>query len=114
VFLAASMKPKTFAVNRKGAPEKLVAAKVRRGTTFRYRLSEAARVVFTIQRRKGKRFVQAKRFAKVSKAGANAKKFSGRIGKRALKPGRYRATLVATDAAKNRSKPKRLLFKVVR
>jgi hypothetical protein len=58
--------------------------------------------------------VQAKRFAKQSKAGANRKRFSGRIGKRALKPGRYRATLVATDAAKNRSKPKRLLFKVVR
>jgi CSLREA domain-containing protein len=114
VFLSASLKPKTFAVNRKGAREKLVAAKVKRGTTFRYRLSEAARVVFTIQRHKGKRFVQAKRFAKVSKAGANTKKFSGRIGKRALKPGRYRATLVATDAAKNRSKPKRLLFKVVR
>jgi hypothetical protein len=113
-FLSASMKPKTFAINRKGAREKLVAAKVKRGTTFRYRLSEAARVVFTIQRRKGKRFVQAKRFAKVSKAGANTKKFSGRIGKRALKPGRYRATLVATDAAKNRSKAKRLLFRIVR
>jgi hypothetical protein len=112
-FLSASMKPKTFAVNRKGAREKLVTAKVKHGTTFRYRLSEAARVVFTIQRRKGKRFVQAKRFAKQSKAGANSKRFSGRIGKRALKPGRYRATLVATDAAGNRSKAKRLTFKVV-
>jgi hypothetical protein len=113
-FLSASMKPKTFAVNRKGAREKLVTAKVKRGTTFRYRLSEAARVVFTIQRRHGKRFVQARRFAKVSKAGANTKKFSGRIGERALKPGRYRATLVATDAAGNRSKAKRLTFKVLR
>jgi hypothetical protein len=112
-FLSASMKPKTFAVNRKGAREKLVTAKVKRGTTFRYRLSEGARVVFTIQRRKGKRFVQARRFAKVSKAGANTKKFSGRIGKRALKRGRYRATLIATDAAGNRSKAKRLTFRVV-
>jgi CSLREA domain-containing protein len=113
-FLSASMKPKSFAVNRKGGRETLVTAKVKRGTTFRYRLSEAARVVFTIQRRKGKRFVQAKRFAKQSKAAANSKKFSGRIGKGTLKPGRYRATLVATDAAKNRSKPKRLTFRIVR
>src|SRR5215211_5819644 len=114
VFQSASMKPKTFAVNRRGPAETLVAAKVKRGTTFRYRLSEAARVVFTIQRRKGKRFVQAKRFAKVSKAGANTKRFVGRIGKRALKPGRYRATLLATDAAGNRSKATRLKFRVVR
>jgi hypothetical protein len=31
-----------------------------------------------------------------------------------LKPGSYRLTLVATDAAGNASKPKRLTFKVVR
>jgi hypothetical protein len=42
------------------------------------------------------------------------KKFSGKIGRRRLKPGRYRATLVATDAARNASKPKRLRFRVVR
>jgi len=135
VFLSASLKPKTFAVNRKGASEKVVAAKAKRGTTFRYRLSEPARVVFTIQRaakgrRVGKacrkptranrtkractRYVQAKRFAKQSKTAANTKKFSGRIGKRALRPGRYRAALVATDTAGNRSKGKRLTFRIVR
>jgi len=100
VILSASLKPTRF--------------RVPRGTTFRYRLSEAARVVFTIQRRKGKRYVQARRFAKQSKAGANTKKFSGRVGKKRLRPGRYRATLVATDSAGNRSKAKRLLFRVVR
>jgi hypothetical protein len=95
VILSASVRPKKF--------------RARRGTTFRYRLSEAARVVFTIQRRKGKRYVKATRFAKQSTAGANKRRF-----KKRLKPGRYRATLVATDAAKNRSKPKRLLFRIVR
>ena len=39
---------------------------------------------------------------------------SGRIRKRALSPGRYRATLVARDAAGNASRPKRLAFRIVR
>jgi hypothetical protein len=96
-IVSASVSPKTFRVNRRGGAEKPVAARrIRRGTTFRYRLTEAARVVFTIQRRKGKRWVRVVpgRFAKTSKAGANSKRFSGRIGKHALKPGRYRATFV--------------------
>jgi CSLREA domain-containing protein len=114
VWQSASISPKTFRVNRRGMAEKPVASRVRRGTTFRYRLSEAARVVFTIQRRRNGRYVQARRFAKASKAGLNLKRFSGRIGRRALKPGRYRATLVATDAAGNRSNRKRLPFRVVR
>jgi CSLREA domain-containing protein len=135
VFLAASLKPRTFAVNRRGARETPVAARAHKGTTFRFRLSEAARVVFTIQRaRPGRRvkgrcvkpkrsnrrrpkctrFVAARRFAVTAAAGDNTKKFSGRIGRRALKPGRYRATLRATDVAGNSSKPKRLKFRVVR
>jgi hypothetical protein len=96
VILSASVKPKTF--------------KRRRGTTFRYKLSEAAKVAFTIQRKKGKRYVKARKFSKASKAGANKRK----LVTRKLKPGRYRATLVATDAAKNRSKPKRLTFRIKR
>jgi CSLREA domain-containing protein len=134
-FLAASLKPARFAVNRRGAAEAPVAARTRRGTTFRFRLSEAARVVFTIEqarpgrrvkrrcvkprrsnRRRPKctRFTGARRFAVTAAAGGNVKKFSGRIGRRALKPGRYRATLVATDAAGNASAPKRLRLRVVR
>jgi hypothetical protein len=135
VLLSASLSPKTFAVNRKGAAETPVAAKAKRGTTFRYRLSEAARVVFTIQhatrgRKVGRtcrkptranrrkractRYVAAGRFAIQAPAGANSKRFSGRIGRRALPPGRYRAVLVATDGAGNRSSPKRLAFRVVK
>ena len=71
-------------------------------------------VVFTIQRRKGKRFVRAGRFAANAVAGANTKRFSGRIGKSALKPGRYRVVLVATDPSGNHSQAKRLAFRVVR
>jgi hypothetical protein len=47
-------------------------------------------------------------------AGANRIPFTGRIGRRALARGRYVATLVATDAAGNASRPRTVRFRVVR
>lgn len=135
-FLAAAVNPATFVVDPRGKAETAVsAAKHKRGTRFTYTLSEAARVVFTIQRQasgrrvKGRcrkptssnrhtprciRYVGTRRFAVTAAAGAGSHRFSGRIGGHALPPGRYRTTLVATDAAGNRSKPRRLRFRVVR
>ncbi len=130
-FLAASVRPKTFAVVGLGR----ATAAAKKGTTFRYTLSEAARVTFRIERvtrgrrvrgrcrketpanrtrRACKRFVRAGSFAAAAKAGRNRKKFSGRIRRRALPPARYRATLVATDAAGGASAPRRLAFRIVR
>ena len=107
----------------------------RRGTTFRYQLSEAGRVVFAIQRasagrraggrcrkptrsnrRRARctRWVVVARFAQTGVAGANRKRFGGRIGRRRCGPGRHRAALVATDAAGNRSATRRLPFRIVR
>jgi hypothetical protein len=115
--------------------------KVKRGTTIRYSLSEAATVRLTIERaskgrrvkRKGKkarcvkqtrknhkkrRCTRYKRAGKTlvrsSKAGKNKVKFSGRLGRKALKRGSYRLTIVATDAAGNKSKAKRLKFRIVK
>jgi hypothetical protein len=117
-----------------------VAAKVKkrkrpeRGTTFRYTLSEAASVKIVIAqllpgRRSGRRCVapshklrEAKKCTQVltrgtlkrtSHAGVNHVPFSGRIGSKPLKPGRYTATLTATAAGRN-SRPQSLSFKVVR
>ena len=50
----------------------------------------------------------------MSQVGQNQVKFTGRIGRKALKRGRYRLTIVATDAAGNRSKAKRLRFRIVK
>jgi hypothetical protein len=44
--------------------------------------------------------------------GANSTRFTGRIGKRALRPGGYRALLSATDAAANRSTPRAARFRI--
>ena len=48
------------------------------------------------------------------KAGANTVSFSGRIGRKALRAGRYRVTVSAKDAAGNRSKGRRTSFTIVR
>jgi hypothetical protein len=109
--------------------------RVARGARFRYRLSEAASVSARIERRLAGRRVgkrcraPRKRLRKrrrctrhrlagtvrfTGRPGRNSSFFSGRIGKRALRRGRYRALLVATDPAGNRSRTRTVRFRVVR
>jgi hypothetical protein len=111
----ARLSNKTFAVDPKGAREPVVnaRAKAKKGTRIVYSLSEPARAVFTIERKVKKRFVQAGSFAQDGAAGANTRKWSGKIGSKGLKPGSYRVSIVAKDAAGNASKAKRLSFKIV-
>jgi hypothetical protein len=108
---------------------------VKQGTTFRYTLSEAATVTIVIERqlrgrRVGKRCVKptrrnakkrvCKRWVKqgtiraAEQAGKQSTRFNGRVGKRALRPGRYRARIRAKDAAGARSSERRLAFTVLR
>jgi hypothetical protein len=124
---------KTFAVGSAATPVSAAAAK--KGTTFVFTLSEQATTELTIERaetgrRKGRscvkatsknrkakkctRYVKAGALTRDGTAGANAVPFSGRIGKKALKPATYRVSMVATDAAGNKSKPKTIAFKVVK
>ena len=88
-----------------------------RGTAFRYRLREAATVTIVIERAlpgRRRRFQRAGAITRRSRAGQITVPFTGRIGRRALVPGSYRATLTAVDAAGNRSRPARLNFTVRR
>ena len=124
--------PSVFAVAATRTP---LAARVRRGTRFRYTLDEAAKVSLTIQRalpgrrssgrcvRPVRRLVRAKRctryatiatLARTARTGANGTRFSGRIGKRVLRVGRYRALIRAVDAAGNRSARRATRFRIVR
>jgi hypothetical protein len=66
------------------------------------------------KRRKCTLYVRAGELRRPGVQGANTTAFSCRIGRKALKPGRYRATLTAADAAGNVSSPRRLSFRVVR
>ena len=118
-------------------------ARVKRGTIFRYLLSESATVTIAIERRargrrartrargvgrcvkpkkqhgkvKGKpciRWLRAGALKSVERAGSQGTPFSGRFKGRALKPGRYRARVVAKDRAGARSRESRVTFKIVR
>jgi hypothetical protein len=60
------------------------------------------------------RYVKAGAFAQTGKAGANLKKWSGKLGRRGLRPGRYRATLVVSNPGVAASGPRRLSFTIVR
>jgi hypothetical protein len=101
---------------------------------FRFRLTERARVRFTIERKKPGRRVGRKcrpstrknrkrrkctRFRKVGriraagKRGKNRTRFNGKLKGRNLQPGRYRATAVATDSAGGKSAPRRVSFQIV-
>ena len=105
----------------------------RAGGLLSYRLSEAATTIFTVQRRSigermGKRCVAPTARARgrscthftpvggsasrVDAAGPHTLRFTGRIGGHTLGPAGYRLTLVATDAAGNRSTPHRVGFTI--
>lgn len=90
------------------------AAGVARGTRLSYTLSENARVVLKIQRKLGTRYRTVGSLRRSGVGGPNRIRFTGRIGRRPLRPGRYRVVLTATDAAGNRSAPKAARFRIVR
>jgi hypothetical protein len=108
---------------------------IKRGTTFRYILSEPATVTIAIERRaRGrrsgkrclkpnrrnarhracKRWVRAGTLRAAEQAGRQSTGFSGRFGKRALAAGRYRARVRAKDPLGARSVERRLAFRIVR
>jgi trimeric autotransporter adhesin len=107
-----------------------------RGTTLTLRLSEPARVKFEVLvkgkgRKVGKRCVkQTKKnrkrrrctrltlkkpaFTRSAPAGRSKVKWSGRLGRKALKRGSYQLRATPTDAAGNTGKPRTLNFTIVR
>jgi len=132
---AARLTNRTFAVDARGAAEPVVTSRAKKGTSFVYALSEPARVVFTVERkdagrrvgsscrkpsrsnRRGRpcvRLVKVGSFAQDGAAGPNTRKWSGKVGTKALKPANYQASLTAEDAAGNASAAKRLPFRIVR
>ena len=129
---ALALTNRKFAVARGSTP---VTARAKKGTTFVFTLSEPAATTITIERaqsgrRKGRscvkptrrnrkakkctRYVKVGALQRGGALGANAVPFTGRIGKKALKPASYRAVMTATDAAGNKSNARAIAFKVVR
>jgi O-glycosyl hydrolase len=130
-----SLSPERFAVARN--PTALAATRrAKRGSTFRFVLSEPAAATIRLERtltgrRSGRRCVkprpslrQARRcnrrvaiasLRRRSLRGGRVRiPFSGRAGRRALAAGRYRARIVARDGANNTSTPRHASFTIVR
>jgi hypothetical protein len=123
---------RTFAVGSAATP---VAARAKKGTTFRLTLSENATVAIGFERsepgrrrgrrcvkqtsknrkaRKCKRWVKRGAIQRSASAGRVTIPFSGRIGRKALKTGSYRALVTAGDAAGNRSQQRTVAFRIVK
>jgi uncharacterized protein YkwD len=86
-----------------------------RGTTVSYTLSAPAAVTFRVERSMGNGRYKATsaRLTQVGAAGANKLRFTGRVGGRTLRPGRYRLQAVGTDATGASSKIARVRFAIV-
>lgn len=90
------------------------AAKAPVGTTFKFTLAAPAKVKLAFSRQVEGHPQSAGALTRAKlRNGPNAIKFSGRIGKRALKPGKYKATLTASNA-KGKAKPITMGFTIVR
>jgi hypothetical protein len=135
VLSAVSLTNRTFAPVGVRSKSRAAATRVPRGTTFRFALSEPARVRISFARKtagrrvggrclaatrarrsrpKCTRYVAVGSISASRVAGRGTLKFSGRIGGRALKPGSYRASLTAADAAGQRSAVRTVQLRVVR
>lgn len=111
-------------------------ARARKGTRISFRLSDPARVTLTFsklksgrkvggrcrapsrsnrKRKRCKRYVKAGTLRMSGKQGLNRIAFQGRLTRRKrLSLGSYKLTIVATDPAGNRSKPRSARFRIVR
>lgn len=104
------------------------------GTRVRFRASHAGTAVLRVLRPRpgrvrARRCVVPARASRVARrctryvglgalrrrvaAGSRVVRFTGRLGRRALRPGRYRLTVTLTDAAGSRSAPRSVAFRIL-
>ena len=86
----------------------------KRRTVFHYTLSEPASVRFGLARRHGGRYRRVGKLSQAGVAGANMRPFRCIIGGKRLRPGRFRARVVARDSAGNYSTPVKARFRIAR
>jgi hypothetical protein len=84
-----------------------------KGTTIRFTLSESARVSIQVRPAKG-RGSSLPLFTRDLGAGEQAVKFTGTVGRRTLRPGRYLMVVGATDPDGLHSNPQSIAFRVLR
>lgn len=136
VLRSASVSPFAFLPLRAGGLVRATAT--RRGSRLRFGVSERSRVRVRVLRalagrraaggacvpptRANRARARCARYVQTGRVGAVpgtvngfvSRRFTGRVGGRALAPGAYRVELRATDAAGNRSAPRSTGFRIVR
>jgi streptogramin lyase len=132
---APAFHPKRFRVARRVTPISARRRTPPRGSSLSYAVSEPALVTVVIARptagrkvgrrcrppsrsnrakRRCTRYVTAGTLKRHGLQGLNKIAFSGRIGRRALRPSTYRVKVTARDAAGNRSAPSGTSFTIIR
>jgi Tol biopolymer transport system component len=103
---------KRFAIGARATAR--VASRRRRGTVLRFTTSEAGTLRVKVQRRRNGAFRSKAKLVRTVVTGNGKLRFSGRIGRHALRRGRYRLVVRVTDAAGNRSNVAKVRFRIVR
>jgi hypothetical protein len=98
----------------KGRPVLSSGRGVKHGTEFTYSMSEPAQVTISIERKRHRRMRKLGSLTAKKQAGKQSTRFSGRLHGKPLKPGSYRATILAIDSSGLSSAPHRVTFRVVR
>ena len=91
-------------------------AKVGKKNAFKLTVNDKSKIMISIKRTskgKGKK-TQGKIVKKSVAKGSRKIGFRGKIGKKKLKPAKYQAAVVAIDQFGNRSKPKKVGFRILR
>jgi acid phosphatase type 7 len=97
------------------SPRRFRAGVRHRGAIVRYTVSEAAKLRFRIARRvRSHRYRRVDVFKRAGRAGRNRWRYHGTVGRRRLRPGLFRASVRAIDRAGNRSRVRRIRFRIVR
>ena len=79
---------------------------------FTLRMSESATVEIRIERRRGRKATKVGALSTSAARGLNRLAFTGKVGRRTLRRGSYRARAVARDAAGNVGRSKVLTFRI--
>jgi hypothetical protein len=108
------MTPRRFAVSHSRRSVKRRRSRATDGTTITWVLNQKATVRMTVRKvRPRGRTTMVRSFSRKAIQGENTARYSGRVGRKLLKPGRYRMTITATTKDQ-RTAPRTLPFTVVK
>jgi hypothetical protein len=108
------MTPRRFAVSHSRRSAKGRRSRATDGTTITWVLNQKASVRITVRKVSSRgRTTMVRSFGRKGIQGENTARYSGRVGRKLLKPGRYRMTITAATKDQ-RTAPRTLAFSVVK